>query len=48
VIFLGGKLGKPFEKVKIEFFQQTICQIGKITYLGGKTLRQSGILHKKV
>jgi hypothetical protein len=38
VIFLGGKLGKPYEKVKNEFFQQAICQIGKITYLGGKNI----------
>jgi hypothetical protein len=38
VISLGGKLVKSFEKVKNEFFQQAICQIGKITYLGGKNI----------
>jgi len=36
MIFLGRKLGKPSEKVKNEFFQQTICQIGKIACFGGK------------
>jgi hypothetical protein len=48
VIFLRGKLGKPFKKVKNEFFQQAICQLAKSHIWGEKTLGQSGILHKKV
>jgi len=38
VIFLGGKLGKPFEKVKNEFFSTSNLPNWQNRIFGGKNI----------